>query len=282
MIIPDNLRRCVFFIGYINDNGFQWVGTVFLIGVPVPGSKAYTPFMVTARHVVDGLRAKCPDGTCYLRVNTQNGGFGCPRMYLDDWRFHPTDRKIDIAMAPFPDMGIPLDHLTLPPNVFLERRHMDAVVGLGADVFLVGLFFNHIGKKRNTPIVRFGNIAAMPEEPVTSAIGEIEAYLVEARSIGGLSGSPVFAPRRQQTLRGQDVSILAGVNQEFVLIGLMHGHWKYQVDPSEVIVSDTGQKEAVNMGISIVIPSFHILEVLNDPDIQQHISRGQRAAASKP
>ena len=42
-------------------------------------------------------------------------------------------------------------------------------------------------------IVRTGNIASMPEEAVDlGSSGSQEVYLVESRSIGGLSGSPVF------------------------------------------------------------------------------------------
>jgi len=39
----------------------------------------------------------------------------------------------------------------------------------------------------------FGNIAAMPEELIeVRDFGMMQAYLVESRSLGGISGSPVF------------------------------------------------------------------------------------------
>ena len=44
----------------------------------------------------------------------------------------------------------------------------------------------------NLPIVRLGAIAAMPGEYIKTDWGCLRAYLIEARSIGGLSGSPVF------------------------------------------------------------------------------------------
>jgi hypothetical protein len=57
----------------------------------------------------------------------------------------------------------------------------------------MGLFKSHYGEQRNIPIIRIGNIAALPEEPVqTHYCGPTDAYLVEVRSIAGLSGSPVF------------------------------------------------------------------------------------------
>src|SRR5260370_40507944 len=65
-------------------------------------------------------------------------------------------------------------------------------IGLGEEVAIVGLFGSHYGKSRNIPIVRIGNIAAMLEEPVfTKEYGYIEAYLIEARSIGGFRGAAV-------------------------------------------------------------------------------------------
>jgi hypothetical protein len=65
-------------------------------------------------------------------------------------------------------------------------------IGIGDAVFITGLFSHHPGKARNLRVIRVGNIAAMPDEPVKTQRGEMEAYLIEARSLGGLSGSPVF------------------------------------------------------------------------------------------
>jgi hypothetical protein len=66
---------------------------------------------------------------------------------------------------------------------------------VGDEVFAIGLFTLHRGKTRNVPLVRSGIVAAMPGEPLEDPSSGIEyyAYLVEMRSIGGLSGSLVFA-----------------------------------------------------------------------------------------
>ena len=58
-------------------------------------------------------------------------------------------------------------------------------IGPGEDVFVVGLFRRHTGRAQNIPIIRVGNLVAMPEEPVQTATGLQEAYLVELHSIGG-------------------------------------------------------------------------------------------------
>ena len=66
-------------------------------------------------------------------------------------------------------------------------------IGIGDEVFMVGLFHRHTGRDRNEPIIRVGNIASLPSAPVPLDEGEkAEAILIEPRSIGGLSGSPVF------------------------------------------------------------------------------------------
>ena len=82
-------------------------------------------------------------------------------------------------------------------------------IRVGSPVGLTGLFVHHHGSSRNIPIVRSGNIAAMTDEPVSTRRGLMTAFLVEVRSIGGLSGSPVFAEGVAET----------GV------IGLVHGHF---------------------------------------------------------
>ncbi|MDX6456842.1 MAG: hypothetical protein QOE55_539, partial [Acidobacteriaceae bacterium] len=113
------------------------------------------------------------------------------------------------------------------------------------------------------PVVRTGNIAMMPKEKVPlSQFGLADVYLIEGRSIGGLSGSPVFCwntvkiPGMNE--KGQPKT-LAGLSQMHFL-GLMHGHWDLPVS-----FSDLDKAEAVNMGISIVVPAKKIFEILFSP-----------------
>ena len=65
-------------------------------------------------------------------------------------------------------------------------------IGLGDDIFVTGLFTARTGNNRNIPIVRTGIISSMPDEPIRDGEFECNAYLAELRSIGGISGSPVF------------------------------------------------------------------------------------------
>ena len=70
-------------------------------------------------------------------------------------------------------------------------------VGPGDDVFFVGRFISQQGQQRNTPTVRQGVISMLPHEKVPSWEGTpVDSFLVEARSLSGYSGSPVFLNRQ--------------------------------------------------------------------------------------
>jgi hypothetical protein len=151
---------------------------------------------------------------------------------------------------------INLDHGVFPIAGFATTdRVQSEEIGLGEETIIVGLFASHHGNARNIPIVRIGNIAAMPEEKVSTEIGKIDAYLVEARSIGGLSGSPVFVNMGIMRDRGGVLEVEKRVDgkktvRAIYLLGLMHGHFD-------------DKKNSVNMGIGIVVPATKILEVIN-------------------
>jgi hypothetical protein len=68
-------------------------------------------------------------------------------------------------------------------------------LGVGDEVFITGLFTKVTETTKNIPIVRTGTVAMMPGEEIPFGNNLIEAYLIESRSIGGLSGSPVFVPK---------------------------------------------------------------------------------------
>ena len=133
-------------------------------------------------------------------------------------------------------------------------------LGIGNEVAFAGLFVNHHGRLRNEPIVRFGNIAAMPAEPVSAKVGDIEAYLVESRSVGGLSGSPVFVDVGHYRSVNRRLEPRPTGNMMMYLLGIMNGHWDA---PKEAAAVDDGiSTEYVNMGIAVVTPIDKLLKVI--------------------
>jgi hypothetical protein len=90
---------------------------------------------------------------------------------------------------------------------FLVTKDMarDLRIGLGDDLFMVGRFINHDGKERNIPVVRFGTIAMMPDEPIMDDGHPQESFLIEIRTIPGYSGSPVLVHIPDTRLKDQRV-----------------------------------------------------------------------------
>jgi hypothetical protein len=112
-------------------------------------------------------------------------------------------------------------------------------------------------------------------------VGLIDAYLAEARSIGGLSGSPVFVHfgywRNIEGTLMQHKGPFGG----FYLLGLMHGH--YRVKNVEFQSSGTSvQKEYINMGIAIVVPLSKIMEVVDQPLIKREEAEAAKIKAMPP
>jgi hypothetical protein len=220
-------------------------------------------YAVTAKHAVAGR-----NGPPWLSANTRGAGRVQLESFADHgqrhWYFHPTDSTADVAVAPLvspPEMDI----LAVPCRMFLcPQKLRDYQIGIGDEVFFPGLFEHAHGSKQNTPILRHGNIAMLPpsdqiQVDLRNGRSEfMDVYLIESRSIGGLSGSPVFAREtaftRGKNKKGRDVE-LQGVS-DFQLLGLISGHWDTISHPV-----------SVNAGIAIVVPAHKILETLDHPDL---------------
>jgi hypothetical protein len=204
-----------------------------------------------------------PRSDLLIRVNDGEAG-GTQHMPVpsgDAWVFHPKPvPRVDVAALPISgdagkkllDMGcrwIPRTML-FSESELLENPNYG--VGLSDEVLAIGLFTNHTGKERNEPILRTGNIAMIPTEPVATnpVFGPMQIYLVELRSIAGMSGSPVVVPHR----------VPIGQPQRPVsLLGVLLGH--YDVDQAD------GTTAAVNMGIGMVAPARLLGEVLDDESL---------------
>ncbi len=266
MLVPDEIRKCVVFLTYRGQHGYYAAGTAFFIADALEGTDKVASYLVTAKHVIDGIRANAIDQRVYVRINTHSEGAKLVETRLDLWRLASQDvEATDVAVLPWAPQGEVFDFRQIPLAMFALQEQIDAWgFGVGDEVFFPGLFINHYGQERNIPIVRTGTIAAMPEEPVQTDLGPMRAYLIEARSIGGLSGSPVFVHGgaiRENPATG-DFQMLK--KTQFLLLGIIQGHWGVRDMPKADALTD----EAVNMGIGIAVPVQAVIDLLkNDPDI---------------
>jgi hypothetical protein len=268
MIVPENIRKPVAFIAARNTDGeFIFAGSAFWFGKSrKDGSAIADPvYLVTARHVIDAL-ANRGALKIYVRVNLKNGDASWIETEATDWLFHPSDPTVDVAIY---RMGIPpeCDHLVIPYDLAVtddvRKQHG---IDLGDEVFVTGLFRHHHGTKTNIPIVRVGNLAAMSEERVqTKAFGLMRALLIECRSIGGLSGSPVFVNLGITRLIGGQFKQVSGGQPIFFLLGVIHGHYDIdaaKIDGNHEDASDLIGGGKINTGIAIVTPIHCVFEVI--------------------
>ena len=266
MTVPDEIRKCVYFVGYrMADGTIRLAGTAFCMARPIGGTDRAFHYAITARHVIDHIR-KLGISTVLLRINKKSGDAFWAATPLQDWLVSPEGPSTDIAILRYV-MQPEWDHIQIPFSMAVTDALIEQEkIGVGDEVFMTGLFSRHIGTRNNIPIVRVGNIAAMTGEKVNTRLGLMDAYLIEARSIGGLSGSPVFV--NFGTIRGRRVSVSG--NPIYFLIGLMHGHYEAdaaRIDTEELnpIVDDGFAPKNVNMGIAIVVPVSKLMEMLNSP-----------------
>jgi hypothetical protein len=271
MRVPDEVRQCVVFIGPqprpMGDRLFlSFIGTAFFISVPSETIKGrYYTYLVTAKHVARKLEGK----PFFLRVNKRDGGSDAIQVGDLQWWYHPNDELVDVAVIPRSPLWNEYEYKTVPVDLFLSSQIIEErKIGCGDEVFIVGLFTKLSGRTRNIPIVRMGAIAMMPTELVPLESGDINAYLIEARSIGGLSGSPVFV---QGTVRLKqfEPEVFEGHGSHYFL-GIMRGHWYIppQTKNDEISIEENINGR-VNMGIAIVTPADKILEVINQPKLKE-------------
>jgi hypothetical protein len=164
------------------DNTPQYIGTFFVVGVAGKHGNTFT-HAVTAEHVAENVDG----GPFFFGVNFKDDKAGWLRSDLK-WWYHPKESNTDVAvtiMAP----SERTDMEYIPEAIFAADETIKRDnIGLGDEISVVGLFTNFVGTSKHFPAVRTGNIA----DKVPMPDGPMEVYLAEGRSIGGLSGSPVF------------------------------------------------------------------------------------------
>jgi hypothetical protein len=169
MDIPQEVMKSVVFVGYKPYAGSETVsGTAFIIARK--GDHLQFVYLVTARHVIDGIRDKGLDSV-YIRVNKKSGDAEWKQTAVKNWHNHPDGKQVDVAVASF-TLTDDLQHFAFLLDVMVTQEVItEYQIGTGNDVFIAGLFHPHHGKKNNIPIVRVGTIAAMPTEKVDTTLG---------------------------------------------------------------------------------------------------------------
>jgi hypothetical protein len=273
--------NCVVFFGVPTERApIEYGGTGFLVGYAEEDRPNLPfPYLVTARHVAE-LLAKHDDTGFYIRANLKGSGSVNMHIQKANWQFHP-DSSVDLAALRFssPDVAR-LQTLTVS---LLDKNIVDYTaepkfVRPGDELSLVGLFRLHAGSQRNLPLVHSGNVALLPDPSelvpirnrVTGEVVESEVYLIEAQTLDGLSGSPVFmhlmVPLVQLAkFEGERLRGYAGT----MLLGVYTGSW--DGEPGVILAADRNLHggKRVPIGMGTAVPAKRIMELIRDnPDFK--------------
>lgn len=270
-LIDEQYRKCVtYLVANVRDATTSAmtpmpIGTALLVSVPIAqGVSASVAYAVTAQHIIDMSRRF---GPLQIRLNRADGYEDLP---APQDRWHEATGS-DLAVALVDRVLNSYDVRTIPRSMFATEKYIvDHLIGVGDALFFVGLFSEHPGGQRSEPIVRFGDVAMMPRENITVVTDDadppstrkIRAYLAEAHSWGGHSGSPAFVYFPPDRFMGS-VRIGGSFGTGPALLGLVQGH--YDIPQKVRFVGDmlgTGDVP-VNAGIAAIIPAEEILKVLD-------------------
>ncbi len=247
----------------------------------------YHKYIVSNRHVIEE--------TPWVRLNTCDGSTRMLEFISENW---VSDGKEDLAIVDV------TGHLSLDTDHYSWIEHREFVnstriignhIGIGDQVFMLGLYSDHDGSNRNLPVARFGNIAAMPDALVPVITGPNDpykrpAFLNDMRSRQGFSGSPVWVWRGQEVdlseydAGGRKFNRLGGsiFNRTPPFLCFAGIHRGQFPEKTHVIMSKDeslirrSTEFTIASAMTIVIPAWEISNLLDHPAL-----RAQRDARDK-
>jgi hypothetical protein len=264
--LDDDARKCVVYLGYAPvgaESEIEPIGTGFLTAF---GSSP-TLYLVTARHVAEAFG----QDPFAVRLNTKDGkGKNHPLDFVP-WNYHPTDDNVDIAVAKFtpPEWA---EFTFLKPNNYLSDFKLKSKdTGPGDLAYVVGVFSLLHGTHRNMPAVHTGHIALMPgDEPIPiidwrdpneERVIQVNGYLVEATTMPGTSGAPVFIRRSVELSPSAHGKLQTWAHGTVWLLGIWQGSWRGH--PNRLIkLPSRSEKITTPLGIGVVVPTTKLIEVL--------------------
>jgi hypothetical protein len=249
----------------------KFVGTGFIVK---RGGRLY---FITNHHVfIAGLRN---NGVIKLRINTSN----CKSRYITaDQSNFVTMSEHDLAAIEITNSLLQTDEYAfIPDTVFLTQEFAtQANIGLGEEVFLIGMFSPNPGEDQNLPSGRFGSISVMASRaaPIGHTAGDdkytaIPSFIADMRSRPGYSGSPVFVYRTQWTdvrtigddgVQRTDAGSInkdSGVDTFVKLLGVHCAQYSETIELESLILGNL--KTVIPSAMTIVIPAWYVVDLLN-------------------
>jgi hypothetical protein len=176
------------------------LGTVFLMSRPIPDSTRFRTVLITARHVLEGIRGDT--AILHLRRRTASG-----------WERVRYLTKIRDAGQPLwvgPDgVDVAVMYITLPQSVQIpiistnlladDEMLSEFEVNPGEELSCLGYPFGAESNAAGFPILRSGKIASYPLLPTEST----QKFLFDFPIFPGNSGGPVYLSSNNRTYGGR-------------------------------------------------------------------------------
>jgi len=174
------------------------------------------------------------------------------------------------------------EHLQIPLGRIELSKFSDNIwsAGCGDEVCTIGLYTSHYGQTKNIPVVRVGHIALMPDEPIRTRKGYVAGYLIETKSIAGLSGSPVYVNVPQVRMKDGRQEFLNGPT--YIPLGILVGYHVVESKTDQILVPqyqegnmvESGAAHGVderNTGFAVVIPIERVIEIFEIDSLVKHL-----------
>ena len=225
-LLPPRFLDTVVALGTPNSkNEVQYKATGFLCGYPVDGTDQFRTFLITNRHVLEGVSSL--KSRFNRPMGSQSKIYDVPLSSPDGsplWTVHP-DKNCDVAVIgiSFPQLrkdGIEFDCFRFLPNQILsleQARENQASEGDG--VFVLGFPLGEAGEERNYAIVRQGIIARIRDW----LGGNSRTYSSMPQSIRETVGVRSYSSQKSRQLRVRSL-IQMLYWRDGIRVSLLQGH----------------------------------------------------------
>jgi hypothetical protein len=274
MRLSEDARKLVAFLGFrtMGAGGvsvLKFGGTGFLVTHPVTPDldRLRITYLVTARHVAETFAGPFVIGV--------NDALGHPHLIdIDEarWVYHE-DPLVDIAVVNIDEVLPHEAWVVYPSEHFVQRNALFSRFGAGDLVYIVGLHRLFHGETKILPIVHTRHIAMTPDEEIpiinsnTGVVSGTRGYLIEAQTLNGLSGSPVFVRYTNVTGMITSDGRVAAYTHDVNLLGVWQGAWDRIA--GDVLTEELHRDALVPVGMGIIVPAERIIQTLNSPSLER-------------
>lgn len=246
------------------EDGSEGSGTAFVVSHSHP--RGQTTFIVTNRHLVDGVRR---GGLVFTQKRNGQPAFGERfQLNIEDfpqaWFMHP-DPAVDLAIIPMRpleqaarDQGVELYYQVIDSRLAPDATTLRALDAL-EEVLFVGYPSGVWDQVNLMPILRRGTTAT----PMALDFEGRPEFLIDAAVYPGSSGSPVFVYQPEMGRPGQAVG-----RSKFLFAGVVAAVFFREEANHLVPVPVPANNSSMVMGsemidLGLVIKAQAVLEVMN-------------------